>query len=255
MVVAWTTPDVCRGGRYYVYRSPSGAKGTWTQLNEHAPVEHGVSHWEDTEATLPIAGNTLYYRLLYVAPDGAEHDSPVIDMWNVLPREEYGLVRMSMLEEFNQMRLGGGIPVFHCIPLTSGVLAAHIDPASLQPLSAPCENDTSYGQIYQGGFAPPIQTWAKIEDIETKFEDRDDGLGFDAKHDVQLRLLAYPRPFVGHMIVEPRTDDRWVLGNPIKSFAHRGVVPTAYTAVAIKLDQNDPRYKLPMPEVTPVYPT
>lgn len=254
VVVAWDTPEACTGGKYFVYRSPSGVKGTWELLNEHAPVKHGVSHWEDSSAQLPPPGSTLYYRVLYVAPDNTGTDSPVVDLWNRLPREEYGLVRMAMLEEFNQMRAGGGIPVFHCIPLASGMLAANIDPETLQPSSVPCPDSTSYGQLFEGGFAPPVQTWTKIQAIQLDRDDRDDGLGVTERFDVRLRLLAVPPPRPGHMIACPRTDDRWVIGPGIVPYRHRGVVPVAWDAPATRLRSTDERYKYPLPELVPVFP-
>jgi hypothetical protein len=252
VVVAWDTPDECLGGQYYVYRSAKGVRGTWEILNDYAPVSHGVSHWADDGQVVPPAGDTIYYRMLYIAPDGTEYDSDAIDLWGVLPREEYGMVRMIMDEEFRQMRFGGGVQVWHCIPLASGVLADNLDPATMQPRAAPCPGGDNYGQPYKGGFYTPIQTWVNFGDVTNKSEDRDDGFGFNESIDIQCRFLAFPRVRRSHMLVNPRTDDRYVVDSEVKPFLHRGVVPVAYEATLKRIGQDDYRRTFPVPEFTPV---
>lgn len=246
VTVAWDTPVECLAGNYYVYRSTTGLKGDWELLNEYAPVSHGLSHWVDT-AKLPAPGATLYYRLCYVHTDGAAHDSEVVELFSVLPREQYGLVRQIIWEEFTQLKHGGGLRVAHCIPLASGELASHIDPETLQPFAEACSASDSYGQPFVGGFLPPIRAWVKLSQVDIGKEDRQDGAGVDFKYDVILRMCAFPRPAMGHMIVNPRTDDRWVVGGKIKPYMFRGVVPIAWSVPAVRLCDDDPRHGLPIP--------
>jgi hypothetical protein len=60
-------------------------------------------------------------------------------------------------------------------------------------------------------------------------------------------MLAFPRPSRGHMIVDPSNDRRYLVGDEIKPFLLRGVMPIAYEASMEFLAQADPRYRFPVP--------
>lgn len=246
-VVAWDTPTECVTGKYFVYRSSSGLPKTWTLLNEYAPVMHGVSHWDDTDVNMPTPTGTWFYRLYYEDVNGKGQDSQIIDTWSVLPREQYGLVRLSIWEEYMQMRHGGGIPIAHCVPISSGKLAPYIDPETMQPTSIGCPGDNCFSMIYEGGFTGPIYTWAKILTQDTYTPDMEDGTGVDFKHDITFRMLAFPRPSKNHMIVNPRTDERWMVGERSKPYMFRGVVPVAWTVPCVRITNEDRRHEFPVP--------
>jgi hypothetical protein len=49
------------------------------------------------------------------------------------------------------------------------------------------------------------------------------------------------------MIVDPSNDRRYLIGDEIKPFLLRGVMPIAYEASMEFLSQADPRYRFPVP--------
>ena len=247
ITVAWDAPRDCENGFYYVYRSHTGLADSWAMLNENAPVTGGCCHFIDENMTLPGAGMTIYYRLCYETPEGEYYDSEVVDLWQVLPRPEYGYVRSAIFEEYTQMRMGRGIPVFHCMPLTSGTLSPNIDPQTrLRVSTAP---DGSYGMPYLGGFHTPVATYAVVSSADIDKQDKDDGTGFTERYDTTLRLLPFPRPALGHMLVNPRTDERWAVTGGLKPYLFRGIVPLAYVTKAVRIPIGDPRYGFPVPDM------
>ena len=247
VVIAWDTPVECLGGSYFIYRSALGIKGTWELLNEFAPLQHGICHWVDDGQSIPPAGDTIHYRLLYVAPDGTEYDSDVVGLWDTLPREEYGMARMILNNEFFEMQHCGGIPVWQCVPLAFGELADNMDKATAQPVAVAGQGN--YGLPFKGGFAPPLLTWVKFDTVQHKSADRDDGMGFDEDVNIQGRFLAFPRLRRGHMIVNPHTDDRYVVASEVTPYLLRGMVPVAYSAGLTRLCQEDYRRRFPVPPI------
>jgi hypothetical protein len=68
-------------------------------------------------------------------------------------------------------------------------------------------------------------------------------MGLEEEAKVALRLLAHPVPEVGHMLVFPGSDRRYVIENPIKQYFLRGAVPLFWEVSAALLPRNDPRQR------------
>jgi len=244
VVVTWESADEFNDAKFYVARSPTGAPDSWEILNATNPVTNGEDFFADNGAPLPSIGTTLYYKVRMVRAGQPTVNSPAIELFSTIPRHEYGIVATHISGEWMQMRLAGGIPAWHCIPLASGALASNVDPGTGMAANAPCGD--SYGMQFAGGFAKPIPTRIRIVAAGPVTEaDRAENLGTDNKFPVKLRLMAFPRPRRGHMFV-CQGDQRFVIGETVEPFLFNGIVPIAWEANAEHLKPDDLRYKFPV---------
>lgn len=248
-VVSWRSPDNTESAEFTVARSFSGASGTWEVLNEGAPVTDGADYFSDDTLVFPTALDTVYYRVI-AKFEGQLFKSPVVDLFSRIPRLEYGIVASIINEDFVSTRLNGGHIAWHCIPKSHGELATNIDPVSGQKTGTICSlppEEDAYGLQFKGGFSAPILTWVKISNVgPLSLSERDDGKGSDDDYPIKLRLLAFPRPRRGHMIVL-NNGHRYVLGEKAEPFMFRGLIPLAWHAEAELLDQADDRQRFPIP--------
>jgi hypothetical protein len=192
-----------------------------------------------------------YYRLLLTNVDGDNFSEPVSILGDLSPRE-YGMVRAIMYREFVEMRATNGYPVWHCIPKTSGASAANFDPDTGETVGLECPGTpaltSSYGLPFLGGFDPPVLTWIRALAIDRgTLKDNDSDMSPVETDTTTVRMLAFPRPSRGHMIVDPSNNRRYLICDEIKPFLLRGVMPIAYEASMEFLSQADPRYRFSVP--------
>lgn len=243
-VISWEAPDAYNDALYFIARSPSGTEGTWTILNPEAPVTNGLDWFVDENLPCPLEGATYYYKVL-ARYRSQKITSPAIELFSTVERRDYGIVGQVISEEWMRMRLGGGVRAWHCIPLASGTPAANIDIQTGLLAGAPCGD--SYGLPFAGGFGPPIATRIRIMSIgQIKEVDREGGVGTDRTYPVKLRLMAFPRPRRGHMLVCPG-DQRFIIGESLNPFFHLGLIPLAWEVDAEMLQPSDDRYRFPVP--------
>jgi hypothetical protein len=249
-LVTWTVVDGVQPGLVYVAFSPTGYK-PWTLLNASTPVDSSLGSYFDTELVMNSGAASGYYRLLMTNGDGDNFSEPVSILGDLSPRE-YGMVRAIMYREFTEMRATNGYPVWHCIPKTSGTPAANYDPDTGEIVGLECagtpDEGASYGLPFLGGFNPPILTWVRALAIDRgTLKDSESEMSPRETDTTTVRMLAFPRPSRGHMIVDPSNDRRYLIGDEIKPFLLRGVMPIAYEATMEFLPQGDPRYRFPVP--------
>lgn len=248
-VLTWRSPEGTEAATFTVARSFSGADGTWEVINVDDPVTNGADYYADDSVVLPASIDSIYYRVI-AKYEGKSYKSPIIDLFSRIPRMEYGIVASIINEEFISARVNGGHMAWHCIPKAHGELADNIDPTTGQKTGAACgqsPEDDAYGMKFKGGFSTPILTWVRLSAVgPLSMSERDDRLGIDANFPVRLRLLAFPRPRMGHMIVL-RNGHRYVIGERSEPFMFRGLVPLAWHAEAQLLDQADDRQRFPVP--------
>jgi hypothetical protein len=232
---------------YHVYRSPDGA-GDWVRCNTDPITE---TEYLDVDFSFNTRTRIPHYRLLAKLPDNTLIKSTPIGLFEKLTKREYGVCHYMMKQEYRQIRVDG-LPVLHYIPKTSGDIAEGWDAETGQSVS-PCVTDPTkegYGLKYVGGFREPLYTVLRMDDTGPIVKlDRDDGIGLLDEFKVMVRMLGYPRPEKGHMIVHPATDNRYLVTDVVKPFAFRGTYPVAYQTQLELLRRESPLYRVPVPDL------
>ena len=249
VLVTWEVVDGVPPGLVHVAFSPTGLK-PWRLLNADDPVASEMGVFFDTELHMNSGAACGYYRLLLTNADGDSFSESIAILGNMTPRE-YGMARGIMHREFAEMRVANGYPVWHCIPKTSGKPAKNYDPDTGELVGLECDGvadeDASYGLPFIGGFNPPVLTWIRAIAIDRgTIKDSESEMSPRETDTTTVRMLAFPRPSRGHMIVDPATDRRYLIGDEIKPFLLRGILPIAYEATMQFLNQGDPRYRFPV---------
>jgi hypothetical protein len=250
-LLTWSLLPGTPAGQVYVAYSTTGVPDSWEVLNQDAPVASAVGMFEDTRLQESNSSTIGYYRFLLVNVDGDTMSEPVGILGDISPRE-YGMVRAIMHREFQEMKATQGYPVWHCVPRDQGQLSARVDPLTGEVVGTECSDavDPSYGLPYIGGFYPPMLTWMRPLAISRgTIRDRENELSPTSTDTTSARLLAFPTPFRHHMLVDPATDRRYLVGDEIKPFLLRGVMPVAYEVTLEALDRADPRYRFPVPAI------
>lgn len=249
--ITWELNIGFAAGDVYAAFSLTGVKGSWTPVNE-APVASAVGQLDDQSLRIDGGHHTGYYRLL-LRNNAGDFKSEAIGILGDITAREYGMARAIMRREFMEMRATNGYPVWHCIPRDFGSPANNYDPDIHVATGLDCDStsaNASYGMPFQGGFFDPILTWMRPMMIDRgTIKDAADETSPEVTDVTAARLLAFPRPQRNHMIVDPTTDRRYVVGDQIKPFILRGVVPVAYEVTLEFIKQSDVRYKFPIPNV------
>ncbi len=249
--ITWEMEPGFLAGEVYAAFSLTGVKGSWVPVNTE-PVVSSLGHIDDPALRMDGGHHIGYYRLLLRNADGDFRSEPIAILGDITSRE-YGMARSIIRREFLEMRATNGYPVWHCIPRDFGTPAANIDPDTGMMSGLNCDADpstASYGQKFQGGFFEPVLTWMRPMAIERgTIKDAADETTPEVTDNTAARLLAFPRPQRMQMIVDPTTDRRYVIGDEIKPFLLRGIIPVVYEVTLVFIPQADPRYKFPVPAV------
>lgn len=250
--ITWELETGTPEGDVYVAFSTSGTPGSWDARNANEPVPSELGMYQDSQLVMNAGTMDGFYRLLLIT-DGAEEffSEPFQIAGDVTPRE-YGILRGIIHQEYTQMRVTNGIPIWHCIPRTHGIPAEGSDPDTDLVTGGECamdDADKSYGQMFKGGFYPPILTWMRILQHAEGLQDDPEVFSPDEVDKTSVRLMAFPRPRRGHMIVDPATDRRYLVTGEVKPVRLRGVMPVSYNATLEFLPQSDERYQFPTPAV------
>lgn len=252
-IVSWTVQTGYEDADFYVYRSKNNGRPPWELINEE-PATMGML--EDDNFVVENRLQQVYYRI-YMKKDTEEYDSVIFSYFDKLSRRQYGGINKMMRLELKRMSTGNGIQVLHYIPLNKGEPNPNFDEETGQLLGPDCPEDApeddSYGQRYIGGYNSPLYTWLELPVRGADLlSDLDNGMGMDDTHIAQARMLAFPKPQRGHLIIHPSTDNRYVVGEHVKGHYFRGVVPVAYDTRLHLLRRGDPRYRVPVPDELPV---
>ena len=246
-IISWVLRPGYSNGLFYIFKSFNRGTAPWILINEE-PVKG--SFFED-----PDMSGVLSYRILMIR-NGIEYDSPVITPYDKMSKLQYGGVHKMMKLEFTRMVTGNGIQVLHYTPLIQGEYADDTDPLTEQKYGSHCKNgettDIDYGQKFKGGFAPPIYTWIEIRKYG-EFINQEDQSHLAMSQDVTHvgRMLAFPVPDPGDLIVHPPTDNRFAITSPLAGDYFRGVFPISFNVGLQMLNRSDPRYGIPIPSVLP----
>jgi hypothetical protein len=248
--VTWELSAGVEEGLVYVAFSYEGVKGSWVPRNPNTPVASSIGMYADPDLVMNAGTLDGFYRLMLITNSGTEYLSEPIQILGDLTPAEYGQVRAMIHQEYTQMRVTNGWPIWHCIPRTHGEPAASADPDTGETPGIECEADPSemgFGLPFKGGYYPPVLTWMRVLKHEEGLQDDDEEFSPSEIDKTAVRMMAFPRPRRNHLIVDPTTDRRYLVTDEVKPYRHRGVISIAYECTLEFLQQHDPRYKFPVP--------
>jgi len=233
-----THPDYL-SGNFVVQRSTDG-QTNWITL--HSDV--GITNYIDEEYIPNNIHEVLHYRII-LQHDGDKHISETVAPFQTLRPAEFGILRRMLQLEIMRMRSGNGLEMFLFKPLRSGELGSNIDPDTEQSLGNSLSEET-YGQRYVGGFADPVHVWVEMLKAEPQaLSTSPDGTGVVSSAKSVFRTVSYPEFYRGDLLVNPITDERYLV-NQLERFRFRGNVPFVDHVDVTRLDRSDIRYKVPL---------
>ncbi len=258
ILVHWILRPGLAGGKMFIYRSPDGIdqSDSWILLNENNPVTN-LSFYIDNSFEDTTKFRHYYYRLVYLY-DSKYYDSPIIGMFSEgLNKTEYGILRHMRSTEYLRMRSRNGVRVLHCIPKLEGSFSDSADQVLMARTGVACKIDPESPANEEGNglfskeFSNIVQTWCEIVSVGDITATPDEGGAMDRINQVyKLRLLGFPTPEIGHMLVFPNSDKRLNITNNITPFLFKGYLPVAYEVMAEEIPRTESRYKIPMPLVS-----
>lgn len=236
-------------GDVYFYRSLNGALG-WELLNPDAPISASEGDFLDTTVPSDDKLAAVHWRGMLEVSSSVRYGGEPVTAYEAISRSQYATVRKILINEEKGMcphLKGSGVKIYHCIPKEFGAPADSVDQETGQKLSPDCPDSEDYGGDYEGGWHTPLKTWVHVLQMGDETEkDREEGDGVEREAPLALRMLPYPKPRRGHMIVFPDSDMRYVVDEVTKRFFFRGIVPVAWHVTVSLLRRSDPRYRLPM---------
>jgi len=177
-----------------------------------------------------------------------DHKSEAFEILGDVTKREYGIVRGIIHREFTEMRVTNGYPVWHCIPRDHGERSETYDEAT-GDVDKECGEGESYGMPFKGGYYPPVLTWMRVMDVAQGVTHDSGSLSPVDTDKLKVRMMAFPRPRLGHMIVDPATDRRYLVGETVRPYMLRGVIPIAFETTLDFLNQRDARYRFETPTI------
>ncbi len=248
-VVTWRMLSGFENAKIYIYRSRSNTTQSWKLLNETAL--QGVTYFSDQDVTVENFTYDYQYRLLALF-EGQEYDSVVVRAVDNLTPHEYNAVRKIMNTEYDWMTRGRqGIQVYLFTPLLEGKPVPGYDAVTNQLFSTVAPKDPTqdgYGQRFVGGYETPLVTYVKFKSFQPLLtKDIETGEATDIIQKLTARFLAYPVINRADLIINPVNDERYVVGESVKSYSFRGTIPIAFDVELERLVRSDPRYRLPIP--------
>jgi hypothetical protein len=248
-VITWDLAAGTEAGEIYVAFSESGTKGSWNPINFAIPVPSETGMYQDEALILNAGTSDGFYRLMLTNSSGDFFSEPIQILGDLTPAE-YGQVRAMIHQEYTQMRVTNGWPVWHCIPRAHGEPASNVDPDTGKTEGIECDlppEERGYGLPFKGGSYPPVHTGMRVLKHAEGLQDDPEEFSPSEVDKTSVRLMAFPRPRRNHLIVDPATDRRYLVSDEIKPYRHRGVIAIAYECTLEFLQQSDPRYQFPVP--------
>lgn len=250
-LINWQVQSKYRKGDFFIFRSPNGV-APWTCLNaldadgNEIPIRNtGV--FEDLTVFVDSFSEAPHYRILLEMEDDTHH-SPVVGPYTRMSKREYAGAYQMLKMELLRMSRGNGTMVWHCIPLTSGEVSDSYDPDTMQEVGVDCPDTVSpsYGLPFKGGFGPPIATYVEFGQMVKAKVDAPEGQGSEEIVKCPARMLAFPQPALGQMLVHPAVDERWLVGEKITPYLFKGTVAISYDVELTLLRRSDLRYNFPL---------
>ena len=249
--------------KVHILRSTTAGKPPWIPVTTGEGLNPNIEFVEDTLTSNAneLTSAELVYKIVVTYTQNnqtAKFIGPSIGIYGILSPREAKITRALMLSELRGMYLnhhgnlagGGRLVVMFAPDDINGPIDSNYDPVSEQQLG-----DSQYGS--PRGFVGGWATWMRITTEARNYATLEQTSTIIQDNQIQVRTLAFPFPKPDFVIVDPHTDERWVVGSKLDiSYGPRGIVPYACDILLTKLQLNDLRYKIPvtMPDF-PVYRT
>ncbi len=239
--------------RVHILRSTKTGAGDWKAITPSAGLGRNIDFFDDSLPTNAneLAPGELVYKIVvvYKRPEDAaasRYNGPTIGVFGIITRREFSICQSLIRNEVRQMYLnrrgllaGGGRVVVVFAPDVDGPPDASFDASAGQQ-----HGDSKYGgpKGFVGGWVTwmrQIKTTRDIVEIE------------EIKADIQdnqstARMLALPIPKIDYVVVDPHTDQRWVINKSDIDYGARGFIPIAATVELTLLPITDKRYHIPV---------
>jgi len=247
-VLMWNLPPHLLDGTVYPYQSRNGMPGTWEPLGAGVPANGSAQVQIQRGSVL----EDHHYRLILQHGD-QEYRSRPVNTYGRLSRHEFDTMGAMFHTLLASWKMQNGIRMWHYCPSVSRELATGTNPTTTNPLDS-CPAQDSYPDAPRG-YDPPVYVIIQVAGALQENAAPNQTGQTDAQKITLLRMLPHPKPGRGHVLVNPHTDERWVLHATQKVHAFRGFAPIQYAMQAEVLDRQDRRYRLippPIPDV-PTY--
>lgn len=218
-----------------VYRAYDGEP--WQRIS--APLI--VPFFVDETKPITKVDKLLYRLAIEHLPSGRMADAGITGVYEHLLHAHHQIGKRQICQEIYALRKTGGLP---CWMLPG---PGDRTPAELVDL---CKQAHEGGpQMVGADVAQKWQTWIRLESSARKEVRREDGTSKDVTFEQTARLPAFPIPRLGTLIVMPGSDDRYVVGEQIKTYSYHAVIPIVHDVTLQLLARTDPRYNIEMPDI------
>ena len=243
-IICWElSDDSFLDSNFIIQKSPDGYSN-WETIHS----AKNITCFSDNFLNPDNIHDTTHYKVI-VQYEGRRYDSNPVGIFDQLhPAEFAALRRMINLEIATMARGRKGFEFFVFKPLRQGTLSNSVDADTKQNVGLSLD-DESFGNEYEGGYDDPIQIWGMILESEPHMMKPDPkGSGFKVDLQNTLRVVSYPELHRGDLIVNPRTDDRYLV-NAFKRFKFRGLIPFVDHVDMSRIDRRDVKHKIKVPEL------
>jgi len=226
----------------------SSVGGTdWQNVTERGLVDTEGQSFIDLDPLSRRRTQDVLYRLV-VQTDGNRWDSPSVQATHTLRPHEFAMVRTILARELHSMRVGDGVEVLLLKPLTYGEPADSFDETTGQLIN-PSTDISGFGERFRGGYFAPMRTHMRFISQQDAEQRDGAGQGVRVMSRVGARAFCFPRPAFRDLVINPLTNDRYLV-NTVNTHRFRGVVPVMADIQLDLLSRDDIRYRLDPENVT-----
>jgi hypothetical protein len=238
-VITWTMADKRLAGDYVVKKSPDGV-GEWSVMASGRGIDAAL----DTDL-FSTGGLFQNFYQVFVTREGKTGASPIVGTFGAIQREIFGAARYIMNMEYSVLRRFSKLWLYKGLWTTEPCKEC-TDPATGQGVGTSlCE--TCWGTAWEGGYAPPVTTYARFMSQSNSVQnDSQEGTGSTSPIYRKVRMLSFPMLRKDDMLVEPLSDQRYLVESCEHGYLN-GQVPTMAMVQMSLLNTRDVRYKIPMP--------
>lgn len=227
--------DGMAGAIFHVFKSPDGV--AWYELATVSGVDTYIDDTFSVESKLI----DIHYKVI-AELDGSKIESDTIGVFGTTNRKDFGIANRVMQEWAKVLRTKTEIKIYKQL-IYNNPCPVCVDPDTDQAVGTTlC--DSCFGTRYDKGFASPISSFMWLPKTPALVSvSSQDGNGVSDPQQYRARLLAYPPLRQGDMIVDPRSDDRWLVNN-ISQFSVAAQITVLIDANLSLLRRSDIRYKV-----------
>lgn len=236
-LLKWEVDPTLLEGNFIVQKSGNGITH-WETI--HSQI--GITEYLDENFVIPNKTQQTFYRVI-VQYNKNRFTSDSVATFDKLNKKEYGILhRMMQLEQYRMFNAQNGLEFVIFKQKIGGEPCECIDENTGQHLgSTLCPECFATG--IKGGFDDPVKTLVETSKQQEKIDYDKEGRGAKDEDVRSFRVVAYPELRKGDLIINPRSDERFLVEQK-KIFKFKGIVPFVYEFTGLHLRRNDIRYQL-----------